>query len=698
MIIKHTAFLYILLLNTAYSQDENTDTLEYKYPQDVIVIAPRLAIPLQHIPFAVSIVDSKVLRELPRSIAIDEPLKLIPGIKVDNQANGSRVHLSIRGQGILTERGIRGIKILLDEIPINDPTGFAPDFFDIDYNTVERIEVLRGPSASFYGGGASGGILNITTQNAPKDPIDAKLIVTAGSNNFWKAFGQFGSQISDINYRVSFSRTMGDGFRDHTRFYGNNIYAKATYEPSTLLRITPIIGWSNFYHENPEGISLSQYRQNARQANPDAVPFNEFLESNRTITGITGMISPANHHEIQFNGYVKRTYFTEANNRTFNHRTITTPGVSVQYALQTGESRDYFRNRFSIGVDMQWQTIDEHRTDNLHSIEGDTIRSKEQIKQNGTGLFVIDKIDFGARLGLMVSMRYDNIHNELDDLLKAPIDFSGHSNFSNTTGRIGITYALNNNMTLFASWGQGFLPPATEELAQNPDNFGGFNKHLVSATSTEYDLGSRGLMNNFVRYEITGFWLTTENDFDRYRIPDSLRAQETFYRNTGSSQRFGVEFSTDFIPISSLDLQISYTFSHFKYTNVTALKIVMDDPTIQKYILDGNWLPNSPQHQLCADLQYDISPDLSIGLSVEMLSKAYIDGANEDAEAVEGYTLLHGRIRYSVHIAKVNAELSFSVRNMTGKKYVAFSEPDPGGNSYQPGALREYFCGLRLHL
>ena len=41
-------------------------------------------------------------------------------------------------------------------------------------------------------------------------------------------------------------------------------------------------------------------------------------------------------------------------------------------------------------------------------------------------------------------------------------------------------------------------------------------------------------------------------------------------------------------------------------------------------------------------------------------------------------------------------EISFQGRNLTGTEYVAFSEPDPDGNSYQPGAVQEYFVGLRV--
>jgi iron complex outermembrane receptor protein len=682
---------------SALSQDSKKDTLEYKYPE-VVVTAPRMVLPLKEIPFATSIVGQEAIKNLPRAIAMDEPMKLVPGVKVDNQANGSRVHLSIRGQGILTERGIRGIGILLDGIPLNDPTGFAPDFFDVDYSTVERIEVLRGPAASLYGGSASGGIINIITQNAPNAPLSGDASAMGGSNGFWKGFGQFGGSANAINYRVSFSRSMGDGYRDHTHFQINNIYGKATYTPSASLQLTPIISRSESYHENPEGINLDQYNENARQANGDAIPYNEYLATNRTSYGLTGSFRFNDKNAIDFNGYVKNTLFTEANNRTFTHRTISTPGASLQFTTRAGEQDNFLRNTLSVGADLRWQTIDEHRVDNLYSKEGDTLRSKEQIKQSGTGLFLIEKLDIGPKYGFMVCLRYDDIHNELNDQLKNPYDLSGNADFSKTTFRFGFTYNLKPDYTMFASWGQGFLPPATEELAQNPDHFGGFNIHLTSATSEGFELGARHSLSSQFRYEFAGFFLSTQNDFDRYRISNPLRNQETFYRNAASSKRTGVEFSIDFTPNRDLEIQAAYTLSGFQYTNSSPIQVVMDDPTIKKYVVDGNWLPNSPKHQVYVDLQYMLSPRLSLGLSAEAQTKTYIDGADVESEAAAGYTLVHGRVRYGWQVTGVEGEFVLQLRNIFNTKYVAFTEPDPGGNAYQPGAGREFFGGVRVRL
>ncbi len=225
-ILLFLAMVFFVINTNAQDNKQIQDTISYQLPQDVVVTAPRLNIPLKESSFAASVVGQNYITNSPRLVSIDEALKIVPGVKIDNQANGNRLHLSIRGIGILTERGIRGIKILIDEIPINDPTGFAPDFFDIDLTDIERIEVLRGPAASLYGGSASGGIINFTSENSPNVPLFGEAGGIYGSNNFWKGYGQFGGKVNDINYRISFGRTMGDGYRVHTNFWGNNIIRK----------------------------------------------------------------------------------------------------------------------------------------------------------------------------------------------------------------------------------------------------------------------------------------------------------------------------------------------------------------------------------------------------------------------------------------------------------------------------------------
>jgi len=676
------------------------DTLVYALPLEVIITAHRVGLPLKESPAGTSIVGREVLGEMPRGAAFDEALVLVPGVKADNQANGERVHLSIRGQGILTETGVRSIKILLDELPLNDPTGLAPDLFDVDLNTVERMEVLRGPASSLYGGGAAGGIVNVVTQNSPRTPLFGNFSTIAGSNDFWKGFGQFGGDVNETNYRVSFSRTIGAGYRVHSHFWQNNVYAKATYTPGQDVQLTPVFSWVNTYHENPEGLSLAQYMQDPTLPNDDAVPYNEHMEVNRTTSGVAGIVRFLGQHEIRFNGYLKHSTYTEANNHVFDHQDLATPGASLQYTLTSGAPGDLHRNQLSLGADIQWQTNDEHVNPNNYAVEDPAVLARQQVVERGAGLFLLDRIELGRQWDLTGCARLDRIHNELTDLMKTDTsDNSGRADFSNFTGRVGATYSPEKDMTFFGAWGQGFIPPSTEELGTNPAGYGGFNTGLVPATSNSVEAGVRGSVGGNLRYDFTGFIMRTANDFDRYRISGRGNGKEgTFYRNIDGSKRFGAEVSAEYRPAGAVIVQLAYTYSHFTYVLDSPIPVMMDDTTIHKTIENGNWLPNSPQHRIVVRGIWEITRDVTIGLSAETNSKAYIDGANVESEAVPGYTLLGARVAARFRIAGISGDVSVQVRNIGDIRYVAFSEPDPGGNSYQPGPGREFFFGLSLEL
>ena len=148
--------------------------------------------------------DRRNLHGMTRSVAVDEAVRMVPGVKVDNQADGERVHMSIRGQGILSERGLRGIKVLLDGIPLNDPSGFAADLYDVDWSDVDRVEVLRGPGASLYGGGSTAGVLNIVTTQPPAEGEPAVPIAEAhmGSHGFWKTTARDAGRTGDVGYSL----------------------------------------------------------------------------------------------------------------------------------------------------------------------------------------------------------------------------------------------------------------------------------------------------------------------------------------------------------------------------------------------------------------------------------------------------------------------------------------------------------------
>jgi len=658
------------------------DTLLVTRLNAIVVTAPRISIPLAENPAATRVVGPEVLRAMPRGIAVDEAVALVPGVKVDNQADGKRVHMSVRGQGILSEHGIRGINVLLDGLPLNDPTGFAADFYDVDWPTVSLVELQRGPAASLYGGGSSAGVLSISTADGGGRPVTGQASGTYGSNGFWRTSAQVGGSAADLNYRASYTHAEGDGYRVHTAFHGDNVYAKAHWDAAAGVRLTPVLWYTDFFNQNAEGLNLTWLAQDRRQPNPDALTFNEYMRTRRIVGGVTGQVNVAGEQRLAFTGFLRRTGYEESVPSSVLHRTFVAPGASLQYSIHA--STGPLRHQVSLGSDLQWQSIDEYRHPNLGgAVEGQALLSDQTLHQAGIGAFALDRIDLGRQWGAMLNLRYDRISNRLADHLRSGgVDLSGSTWFGRATGRVGLTWSPSAALNLFGNVGQGFLPPATEELDANPDQLGGFNQGLKAATSWGQEIGARGTLGRTLVFDVTLFHLTTDRDFDRYRVPS--RPLETFYRNAASSRRYGVETYLAWTPVEGLLLQVAYTYSDFTYTNsVSAYGDVR-----------GHGLPNSPKHQLSAEGRFSLTPHLTVALSTDALSRWYVDPGN--ATTVDGYVLMHARLGYRLRLGGVETEATLAVRNIFAKQYIAFSEPDPDGNSYQPAAEREIFAGLSL--
>ena len=676
----------------AQTNKEIKDTLKINNLNEIIITGNKIPVKLSSNPSATTVVLPEELNASARTIAADEALRLVPGVRIDNQANGERIHMSIRGQGILSERGLRGIKVIIDGITINDPTGFASDLYDVDWATVNKIEVIRGSASALYGGSASAGILNILTQNGGNAPINGSFYTSIGSNGFAKGLLQLDGTKDNVNYRLTYSSSRGDGYRDHTRFWSSNLSEKIIWTASPKFKLTQTFMKTDFFNQNAEGLNIDQVNQNPLQANPDANPFNEYQKTGKLTTGLCGDLTLNSHSSIQFSGFIRNTAYKETSNKAADYRDITAPGFSAQYNYKCGNSN--LKNTFSVGADAQWQSIKEHkfkskndpnRIDSFDetNLEDTIILANQMIEQYGWGAYIANVTEFNKKFSLTVSARYDGMHNKLTDLLASSNNLSGVKDFNKITTRAGVTYNVSKALNVYANCGMGFIPPATEELASNPYSYGGFNPNLVPATSMSEEVGFRGTLDERLFYEVNVFLLNTKDDFFRFKLTPARGNQEVFYGNTGNSSRKGVETSVKWNPIDPLILSLAYSFSNFKYTSPDSI--------------NNQFLPNSPQHQVYAEATYKITKRLSFTVSTELQTKWYIfTDPTHYSITQDGFNLYHTHLTYKWNLLNLNGELSLYAKNIFDTKYIAFTEPDPDLNSYQPGSGRELFINLKV--
>jgi len=129
-------------------EDQDMEAIE------LVVTATRSEQPLEDIPRSVTVIDQETLEEQSNltSNLGDILGQLLPGFGPPNQSNRTNVQ-TLRG---------RDASILIDGVPQNSNASVNVQLRFIDPSSIERIEVVRGPSA-IYSGEATGGVINIIT-------------------------------------------------------------------------------------------------------------------------------------------------------------------------------------------------------------------------------------------------------------------------------------------------------------------------------------------------------------------------------------------------------------------------------------------------------------------------------------------------------------------------------------------------------
>ena len=246
---------------------------------DITVQSTRVEESQYKVPAAIGVVDRDDIQLGRQQLGLDESLVKIPGIFAMNRYNSAQdLRISIRGFGARAPFGIRGVKIFADGIPSTLADGSTSAVSDIDIGSAQRIEVLRGPASSLYGS-ASGGAINIYTEDGPETPfVEGRLSI--GEYSYDKEQIKAGGQSGKLNYLVNFSRTEMDGFRDNNESKKYLFNSKFRYDITPDSSLTIVASAIDAPTNNdPGGINAASAAADptqARQRNVDFLAGEEF--------------------------------------------------------------------------------------------------------------------------------------------------------------------------------------------------------------------------------------------------------------------------------------------------------------------------------------------------------------------------------------------------------------------------------------
>lgn len=630
-------------------------------------------------PFAVSSQSFVKLLNSKQQLSLDEYLNSIPGLFVLNRSNFSQdLRVSIRGFGARSAFGIRGIKIVVDGIPETTPDGQG-QIDNLTLGIIDKLQVLRGPASILYGN-AAGGTINIQTIR----DVDSSYILaggTLGNYGMFKYDVIAGIDHSNGSTIISGSKTSSDGYREHSGFETNQLNIKSSFAFAEANNLSLQFNYTDSpFALDAGGLTLEEVNQDRRQARDRNIQFDSQEQVRQLKTGISYQ---KQWSQLGLNSYGFYSY------RDFDNKLPFENGGQVElYRNYYGQgsyltyetNNDKLNNKVQLGYALAFQADQRQRFDNLNGNRGDI--SFDQLESfNSYGFYLIDNLQWN-QWNFQGGLRYDINSIEVDDRTVAANN--SNQNLNSWSGSAGVSYQLTQSQNLYANISTSFETPALTELSSNPDGSTGFNQDLQPQKATNYELGYKSSNERF-QWNAALFYIKTKDDlvpFELSQFPD-----RTFFRNAGSTDRYGIELYGDLKLNKQLSLQATYTYSDFQYG-----EYMLDGDD-----LNGNMLPAIPEHLATLGLNYQAANGFVLQWNNTYRGELFADDLNNTS--IEDAFISNVSMSYPLKLNNWKISINGGVNNLFDTEYFDNLRINAFGNRYyEPAPGINFYTGVKVRI
>ena len=640
----------------------------------VEVSADRLPASAATAPYALVIRDADAIPRGMPALALDEALRNIPGVQIDNRFNfaqGERI--SIRAAGARAQFGVRGVRVLIDGIPATLPDG-QTTLNQIDLTTISRIEVVRGPVASMFGNAAGGAIL-LETAAPSGTPAAGELAVTGGTHGLLRVRAAAGGASGAWRYSASGTRMTYGGFRTHSA--AENVYGsvRASWLGSRdLVRV--LVNVVDFDARNPGSLSDSLLRvdRNAAYANNVA---QRTGESGTQRQGGVQWRRTMGRDEIEVTGWgITRDLHNPIPARVVEVDRLAT-GLRALHRGTRGPAT------WAAGVEHEVQRDDRQNYRNEGGESGALVLDQDE-RVSSLGAFAQSRVAIGSMAELLGGVRHDRVVFRADDHLVTDTDpdDSGRRTLTAVSPSFGATLLLPQGIVGYANVATAFETPTTTELANRPDGAGGFNLELDPQRTISYEVGARRLAGR-ASVQVALYRAFVRDALIPFEVADV--PGRTFFRNAGRTEAAGVEAGVSVRPLRMLGIEAAYTHTSARFR----------ESALGDTALAGNRLPGVAPHRL------ELTATLTRGTAwfatdVRHQSRMAADDANTAWSPA--YTVTDVRAgSEALRVGAMAVAFTGGVQNVGATRYNASVVVNAFGRRYyEPGPARTFHVGATV--
>jgi iron complex outermembrane receptor protein len=676
------------------------------------VTAGRYERPVKYMPYAFSIVEQVELERVKKGVSLEEALRTLPGVQVSNRYNLSQGdRIAIRGLGSRASFGVRGIKVLLDGIPLTMPDG-QTQLNNIDLASIGRIEILRGPSSSLYGN-ASGGVLLVESRKT-SEKLKISQQLSIGSDGYEKSTTAVAGTVRRTSYSLNYTALRSDGFRDHSETQNHIVNIIAKQKISSAVEMSTVFS----YFEAPYMLNASSLTKADALGSPRmARTFVKQQGSGKQVTQMQGGLTIK--MQQSHIGTLQTTLYglSRSLDNAIPGRVI---GVDrLAGGVRTTWSRNFtpfgFHSTLLVGSDIERQQdarIEYENNgitsdyDNLEAqdILKNVTKGEKLLQQDETVLnssvfaeLVLRPLPSWSFTGGVRVDRYD--FEATDQLQLFGVSMSGERRMRSTSPMFAVTYQYSPHINLYSLYSTAFQTPTTTELSNRADAIGGFNPQLGPEKIRNFEVGLKGLLpSHRLQLSLAAYHLVIRDLLIPYQIKSEV-SEEIYFRNAGQARNAGFESALHWYATSWFTSSIAYTFSNFQYTDY---RVQQNGVTTTQ--LAGNDVPGVPRHLF--NFRCDIyHGDVNVGLNVNASGSYFTNDYNgpvasdekPDAFINDAFLVLDLDLEYDVRLFGQDVTFYGLVENLLKTRHNRSIVPNAFANRFfEPAAGRSFYLGLKL--
>jgi iron complex outermembrane recepter protein len=623
----------------------------------VVVTAAKYEEDSQQVPAFINVITRQQI-EQSGATTVNEAIMRLAGVPgTPSLYGGNEYTLDMMGFG---DTSAGNMVVVIDGVPFREGDASEVRLSSVQIDSVERIEVQRGGAGVLYGEGATAGVINIVTRASAKNsPAKHTGTVSASvgskSTREYRAYANFVNDALDISF--SGQDRSSDGYRINSRSEQQNGTLSLKYTLAEKLRVGLSVHKDDAYALTPGALTLPQYNQNPKAAQPSSLANKTFMDANTE--------RYAAFLETELSGFQVRL---DAVQRLRNYDALgvlygtPTPlkfdSDNHFYSLNARRSIDVgsLRNTFIFGVESNtWGQNRLYPTQPNWGLVKLASDSKASYIKNDVDLKATDtRVSFGIRSEkLERNQLFTGTNTEIKETVKA--------------WEFGISQKVNSENSIFVRRSQSYRLPNLDELPTPTYDISGNPITLRPQFDKTNELGWK--FNNSQLSSVVRIYqseLTDEIIYD---------PEQSGNMNLRQTRRTGLDSFSRMQLSPKVSMTGAYSHRHTEFGT---------GPN------SGNQLPMAPQDVFTIRGDWRFTTNQTFGLGWMHVASQQIAGDFANQKRMPSYNVADARYVYQM----AASDISLVVRNLTNKNYYSYATTTSGYSVY-PDQSRSLMLTLR---